>query len=84
MKDLARSLRARRLELDLSQEDVAYEAGLSVRHYQLLESLSASGQNNPKYRTLYDVARALSTTVCDLTEYDRRATSRRLRAPRRP
>jgi transcriptional regulator with XRE-family HTH domain len=47
VKRLAENIKARRLEVDLSQEDVAFDAGLSARHYQQLES----GAANPTYQS---------------------------------
>ncbi len=71
MRALARLLRNRRLSLGLTQEEVAYEAGLSVRHYQLLESDLASPTNNPRFRTLYNIAIVLETSIRDLIELNR-------------
>lgn len=76
VRRLARSIRARRLELNLTQEDVAFDAGLSARHYQPLES----GTANPTYQTLFKVARVLSVTVADLTDPTRRTRIQRRRA----
>jgi len=59
LRRLASSIRRRRLELELTQEDVAYQAGISARHYQLLES----GQGNPTFRTLTEVARVLEKPI---------------------
>lgn len=50
--------------LGLTQEDVAHEAGLSVRHYQQLES----GLGNPTFETLFNVARVLGQTVQQLLD----------------
>ena len=52
---LARAVFKRRQAAALTQEDVAYEAGVSLRTYQKLES----GALNPGYLTLFIVARAL-------------------------
>jgi transcriptional regulator with XRE-family HTH domain len=65
VRRLARTIRARRLELNLSQEHVAFEAGLSPRHYQQLES----GRGNPTYRTIFVVAQVLSCTVSKLLDH---------------
>ncbi len=48
----------------LTQEDVAYEAEVSIRHYQQLES----GRMNPTLRTLYKVAGVLKMPVCKMLE----------------
>ncbi|MGA3037452.1 MAG: helix-turn-helix transcriptional regulator [Vulcanimicrobiaceae bacterium] len=53
---LASTIRRRRRELGLTQEDVAHEAGLSVRHYQYLES----GRFNPTLKTLCQLARVFA------------------------
>lgn len=46
----------------LTQEDVAFAAGVSVRHYQELES----GRLNPSYLTLTAVAAAIKVPLTDL------------------
>jgi transcriptional regulator with XRE-family HTH domain len=76
---LARNVRARRLELNLTQEDVAFDAGLSARHYQQLES----GAANPTYQTLFEVAGVLWVTLVDLIEPAHRAKIQRRRASRK-
>jgi len=83
MKALARALRARRLGLGLTQERLAHEAGISVRHYQLLESEEPSLGANPRCRTLYNIARVLKTDVAELVDPSRRSPATRRRAPRR-
>lgn len=47
-----------------SQEAVAHEAGISLRHYQNLEA----GRLNPSLLTALAVARALETTLGDLLD----------------
>lgn len=79
---LARSIRARRLALDLTQEDVAFEAGLSPRHYQQLESEDTI-TNNPRFKTLLNVARVLKTTIPDLIASERRMPRAKARASKR-
>src|SRR5665213_2334844 len=59
---LASSIRRRRLDIGLSQEDVAHATGLSVRHYQKIESARA----NSTVRTLLLIARALNISLRDL------------------
>lgn len=58
-------LRARRLELNLTQEAVARRAGLSLRRYQELESESdlSTGRENPTLRTITRLATALAVDV---------------------
>jgi transcriptional regulator with XRE-family HTH domain len=46
----------------MTQEDVAFEAGISVRHYQSLES----GDLNPSYLVLLSVSRALRVPLSRL------------------
>jgi transcriptional regulator with XRE-family HTH domain len=64
LRKLAKTVRERRMSLRLTQEDVAWEADLSIRQYQSLEA----GRGNPTYKTLYSVAAVLKTTVADLLE----------------
>ena len=79
VRRLARTIRARRLKLNLSQEYVAFEAGLSTRHYQQLES----GSGNPTYRTIFNVARVLNSTVLELLEPTLRPRLKRQRAQKK-
>jgi len=48
----------------MTQEDVAFKAHVSVRHYQKLES----GGVNPRLDTLLAVAKALQTNVQSLLD----------------
>ena len=82
VRRLARAIRARRLALDLTQEDVAFEAGLSPRHYQQLESEDGLA-NNPRYKTLFNVARVLRTSVSALVASERRPPGHKSRASKR-
>ena len=59
---LAAAIRKRRETLDYSQEHVAHEAGLSVRHYAKIES----GAGNPTLQTLHDIALSLDIDVLTL------------------
>jgi transcriptional regulator with XRE-family HTH domain len=59
LEQLARAVRNSRREAGLTQEAAAFEAGISVRHFQELES----GRLNPSYLTLRSVAIALGTTL---------------------
>ena len=56
---LGDAIRERRTQRDLTQEDVAHAAGISLRHYQKLEG----GSINPRLQTLLDLAAALDTRV---------------------
>lgn len=64
VKRLAGAIRKRRVALGFTQEDVAYAAGLSVRHYQQLES----GIANPRFETLYRLARVLKWSLTAMME----------------
>ena len=59
LKNLAEAVRRARRAAGLTQEAVAFEASISVRHYQELES----GRLNPSYTTLRAVAAAMGTTL---------------------
>jgi transcriptional regulator with XRE-family HTH domain len=48
----------------MTQEDVAHEAGLSVRHYQKIEA----GTGDPKISTLIAIAGALGTKLQTLLD----------------
>lgn len=80
---LAREIRARRLSLDppKTQEEVAEEAGMSVRHYQQIE---AGTDVNPRLETLFGIAVALGTTAVELLDPDRPTKTARRRAAKRP
>jgi transcriptional regulator with XRE-family HTH domain len=67
------------LELNLTQEVVAFEAGLSPRHYQQLES----GLGNPTYRTIFEVAQALGAPIGEIVDPTRRARPERRRADKK-
>jgi transcriptional regulator with XRE-family HTH domain len=62
LKRLAKTIRGRREERGLSQEDVAGEAAISVRHYQKVES----GSVDVRYTSLVGIANALETTIGEL------------------
>jgi DNA-binding XRE family transcriptional regulator len=51
--------KAKERAADFTQEAIAHEADLSLRHYQALEG----GRGNPRITALLDVARALDTTA---------------------
>ena len=82
MRRLAREIRARRLSLDppKTQEEVAFEAGLSTRHYQQIE---AGVDANPRLETLFAVAAALGTTPVELLDPERPTKTKRRRAAKR-
>jgi transcriptional regulator with XRE-family HTH domain len=76
LRRLSRNIRSRRLELDLTQEAVAFDAGLSPRHFQELES----GTANPTFATLFEIARVLNSSVAELATTARRPLPQRRRA----
>ena len=49
---------------EASQEAVAHDASISLRHYQKIEK----AVGDPKLTTLLDIARALGTTLKSLLE----------------
>lgn len=62
LRRLGGAIRARREAAPLSQEAVAFAAGVSVRHYQKIEG----GQTNPAFLTLLQIADALEMRLPDL------------------
>jgi transcriptional regulator with XRE-family HTH domain len=76
---LARGMRQRRLDLGLTEEEVAHDAELSVRHYQMLE---AGRDVNPGLKTLFRVAGTLETSVIMLLQAKPEGESYRSRARR--
>jgi transcriptional regulator with XRE-family HTH domain len=64
LERLAKAVRRARDAAGKTQETTAFEAGLSVRHLQELES----GRLNPSYLTLRAVAIATGTTVSRLVK----------------
>jgi transcriptional regulator with XRE-family HTH domain len=82
LEALSAAIRRRRLALGLTQEDVAFQAGLSVRHYQSLES----GGLNPSYLVLRSVADALAIGISPLiteAEPKRNSVQQKPARPRR-
>lgn len=61
-KKLGGVLKERRLELDMTQEDVAFAMDIAVRHYQKLEA----GRLNVTLRTLVKASKALRLDLRDL------------------
>jgi transcriptional regulator with XRE-family HTH domain len=59
LERLAQAVRRARRTAAMTQEAVAFGAGVSVRHFQELES----GRLNPSYVTLRAVAAAMGTTL---------------------
>jgi DNA-binding XRE family transcriptional regulator len=67
-------MKAQRQEDELTQEHVAHEADLTLRHYQHIEA----GRMNATIRTLFDEATALGPEVRALMDgaYGRKQTRR--------
>ena len=68
VRELGLILQRRRLALALSQEDVAYAAGLTRSHYQQLEKGRSRPESpaNPSLLTLMCLAGALDVDIRDL------------------
>jgi transcriptional regulator with XRE-family HTH domain len=60
---LSRTIRERRLLVNLSQADLARLAGVSYRRVQQIEAAEVA---NPSLRVLYRLATALQTDIADL------------------
>jgi transcriptional regulator with XRE-family HTH domain len=69
IRQLSRSVRERRLLLDLSQSDLALHADVSLRRIQQIEAESATA--NPSLRVLIQLSEALETTVSELLKAER-------------
>lgn len=59
----ATELRARRIELNLSQDDVAHQANLDRGYISRLEA----GKKNPSLSVLYGLATALKLSLVELS-----------------
>ncbi len=68
----AQTIRRRRLELGLTQEEVAIRAGIERSHYQLMESARSYRKTNkavnPRLYTIVRLADALEVPVDDLVK----------------
>jgi ribosome-binding protein aMBF1 (putative translation factor) len=62
LANLANAIVDARRRAGMTQEDVAFEAGISVRHYQSLEGADL----NPSYLVLLSVSRALKISLARL------------------
>jgi transcriptional regulator with XRE-family HTH domain len=62
LRHLARAIRDRRAAKNMSQEAVAGAAGISVRHFQKIET----GEVDIRYTSLVAVASALEARIADL------------------
>lgn len=73
-KKLSRTIRDRRLLLNLSQADLARLAGLSLRRVQQIEA----GENlNPSLKTIFRLADALTTDIAALLTYSHTEVARK-------
>ena len=70
---LGEAIRARRLELDLSQEELAYQADLDRTYLSGLEG----GARNPTLETLLRVAKALGLKASEMMGEAETGTPRR-------
>ena len=61
---LAVAMRRRGMKPERTQEAIAHEAGVSLRHYQKIEA----GLGDPRLSTLLRVAAALDTTLQSLLD----------------
>lgn len=70
-REIAETVRALRVKLGLSQEELALAAGVSRNHIQVLER-GVGEPVNPRLATLYALAAALGVRVADLLPRDAR------------
>jgi transcriptional regulator with XRE-family HTH domain len=59
LRALGLAIAEKRRALGKTQEDLAYEAGISLRHLQKIEA----GTTNPRLGTLFSIAAELGTTA---------------------
>lgn len=70
--ELGAVLRRRRAERGLSQESLAYQAGITKNQLQLIESARSTGRkdspgpSNPRMATLVGLAEVLEVSVAEL------------------
>lgn len=70
--ELGAVLRRRRMERGLSQESLAYQAGITKNQLQLIESARSTGRkdspgpSNPRMATLVGLADVLQVSLADL------------------
>lgn len=72
VRELGITLQRRRLELGLSQEELAHAAGITRSHYQQLEKGHSRPDRsaNPSLRTLVSLSQVLGLLVSDLLPRD--------------
>ncbi len=59
---IGQSVRYLRLKQGISQEELAFKAALNMNSISTLER----GVNNVKIKTLYKIAEALNTDICEI------------------
>lgn len=64
LKKLGDNIKKRRLELRLSQEKLAFEAGVHRTYMGAVER----GEKNVSFRNLQKIAKALKTNISDITK----------------
>ncbi len=80
-RQLGRSVRDRRIFLEMTQADLARLSGLSRRRIQQIEA--ESEVVNPSLRVLYQIALSLDTTIVGLLSADQSVPrSMRSRSPK--
>jgi DNA-binding XRE family transcriptional regulator len=62
LKTFSTEVRKARARLDLTQAELASEAGLSIRGYQVIES----GQSDPQLTTIASISSVLNTPISAL------------------
>jgi transcriptional regulator with XRE-family HTH domain len=68
-QDLAEAIRQLRARRGMTQEEVAYEAGLTISSYREIEK----GRTNPAWTTLQRIASALGVSMGELVDATERA-----------
>lgn len=64
LKILGNNIREQRIKLELSQEKLAYNADIHRTYIGAVER----GEKNVSFKNLYKIAKALNTTVSELTK----------------
>jgi transcriptional regulator with XRE-family HTH domain len=65
---LGRAIRKLREKREMTQEDLAEAAGITVRTLSQLET----GNGNPTWATVGDIARALSVSITEVAKHSER------------
>ena len=63
MRRLAKAIREKRLQENLTQEAIAERAGIAPRY---LQDIEAGRYANPSLKVVWNIARALNTTLAEL------------------